>query len=96
MTNNIKPDAQLVKDLRSLVWMLVCSSSSHNQIRVEACKAFVCGLRVFYSESKEQSALLMVLLSEKDSSGVLMLREMLLHQLALELNAVKSHNTSCK
>lgn len=90
-SNAIKPDPQLVKGLRSILWMLVCSYSTHiSQIQTEACKSFVCGLGVFYSEPKEQSALLVVLLSEKDSSGVLMLRDMLLSELARQLVAVKS------
>lgn len=89
--NELTPDTQLVKNLRSLVWMLVCSDST--QVQIDAGKAFVCGLNLFYPEAKEKSALLMVLLTEKESIGAMRLQEMLLTELAWQLNTT---STSCR
>ncbi|XP_031557373.1 probable E3 ubiquitin-protein ligase HECTD4, partial [Actinia tenebrosa] len=89
VTRRIKLENQLVKDLRSLVWMLVCTSteSYSRQIHRQACRVFVRGLSVFYRGSKEQSALLMVLLSDTDSksNGIFLMREMLLRDMAAKL-----------
>jgi hypothetical protein len=93
ISKHLKLDEHVIKDLRSLVWMLVCSSTDNinRQIQRQACKVFVRGLCIFYPGSKEQSALLMVLLSESDSNsnGICMMREMLLAEMARKLADTK-------
>ncbi|PFX24720.1 putative E3 ubiquitin-protein ligase HECTD4 [Stylophora pistillata] len=69
--STIKLDDNSVKEVKHLVWKLVQSPSDSigAEIKLEASKVLTVGMEVFYSTPLERSALLMLLLSEGESSS---------------------------
>lgn len=87
-----KLDDNSVKGTKHLVWKLVQSpaDSVGAEIKLEAFKVLTVGLEVFYSTPSERSALLMLLLSEGESSSdMAMLLNFLLSNLTENLMSHK-------
>lgn len=83
-----KLDDSAVKEMRHLLWKLVCApaDSVGVQVQLEACNVLKAGLEVFYPSAMERSALLMLLLSEEESTpNMAPLLDLLLTDLAKEI-----------
>ena len=80
-----KPDVSEVTKTRLLLWKLICAPADSIQAKVqlETCNVLKAGLEVFYPTAMERSALLMLLLSEGNSTpGMAQLLDILLIHLA--------------
>ena len=94
-----KPDDNSVKEMKHLVWKLVCSSTDSvgAEVKLEACKVIKTGLEVFYPSAMERSALLMLLLSEGESSSdMALLLNLLLTDLAENITGTNPEASSSK
>ena len=83
-----KLDDSAVKETRLLLWKLICApaDSVETDVRMETCSVLKAGLEVFYPNAVDRSALLMLLLSEGDSSpGMERLLDLLLIHLAEDI-----------
>ncbi|XP_068681108.1 probable E3 ubiquitin-protein ligase HECTD4 isoform X3 [Montipora foliosa] len=77
-----------VTGLRLVLWKLVCSPSGSigADVQLQSCNVLKTGLEVFYPTEEEKNALLMLLLSEGDSSsGMTKLLDILFIHLAEEM-----------
>ena len=86
-----------MKQLKTVIWKLVAARADtvSSNIQKEACRVLCAGLDVFYPDTSERNALLAMLLAEVDgSTGLVVVRDLLLCELATRLNDDGLHDSN--